>query len=126
MAATTNPAKAGAAQGQNWRAGAAALAGRYGLPADLHPLQVRAVVALAGGPRSVAELAAACGKSAARGYRAFNSRGATRGSGVNLLSDLCRRGLAAKVQASRGGRSGRAAATYVLTGEAMARLESAA
>lgn len=123
MAATLSPAAGGLATGRNWRVGAADLAVRYGLPADLHPLQVRAVIVLTGGPRAAADIAAACGLSADRGYRAFNA-GAPFGN-KNLLSDLCRRGLAAKVQASHGGRSGRGAAVYLLTGETMARLEAA-
>lgn len=103
-----------------WREDAAALAARYGLPADLHPLQVRALVALAAGPRSPESLARACGVNAARGYRAFNA------DRVNLLSDLARRGLVAKVQESRGWRAGRVPAVYLLTAAAMDMLGAAA
>lgn len=106
-----------------WRTDAAGLAARYGLPDDLHPHQVRIVVALAGGPKGVADLLAACGLTPTRGFEGFNI--STRPWRGNLLSGLCKRGLVAKSQEVVGGK-GRTPAVYLLTAAAMDLLGAAA
>jgi len=98
------------------------LAGRYGLPPDLFVTQIRATLALAGGPMTASQLAAALGLRPG-GYRSFTTP-QTRG---NYLTDLCRRGLVARVPVDRGrgNRSGRGESLYLLTPLAMGLLAAA-
>lgn len=104
--------------GQRWRAEAAELARRYGLPEDLHPIQVRVLVALAGGPKGVRDLAsAATNRNPDRGFGAFNTP--ARPWRGNLLTDLAKRGLIVKVQSYRAFGQGRNPAVYLLTPTAM-------
>lgn len=112
-----------AAGPNRYRAAAADLAGRYGLPADLHPDQVAVVAVLSGGPRDTAALAAAVRPGVkGRGSRAFACRQA---AGGNLLADLSRRGLVARVRRAAGIGAGSRPALYMLTPAALDLLAAA-
>ncbi len=88
---------------------------RYGLPPDLRARQVAALVALAAGPRTAAGLLAATGRDPRRGYAGWQCPAVP---GRNLLADLARRGLVARVP-RYGGAAGQAAGLYLLTPAAM-------
>lgn len=104
------------------------LAGRYGLPGDLAPTQVLAVVALAAGPLTAGELADRCGRSDRPCHRTpFHRFQCPTAAGGNHLTELRRRGLVAYVPRNRGdgGGSGRGAGVYLLTAAAMDQLARA-
>jgi hypothetical protein len=81
------------------------LAKSYGLPDDLFPVQVIALVALAGGPLTTGRLAESCNRRPDR--RACQSFNYSRCQGGNYLFDLRRRGLVAMVRQHRGKGQGR-------------------
>lgn len=100
----------------------AGLATRYGLPADLAPVQVQVLLALAAGPLAAAALADRCGRSDGPGYRTpYHRFNHARVGGKNYLTDLRRRGLIAYLPGRRGegNGSGRGAGVYLLTAAAM-------
>lgn len=87
------PAKARAVQA-DMRAG---LAIRYGLPADLKPVQVLIVLALSSGPLTAGRLGDACDRRPAnvKDYDRFNHSYVP---GKNYLADLRRRGLVVSIR----------------------------
>lgn len=98
------------------------LATRYGLPADLAPVQVAVVLALAGGPLTAAALADRCGRAARPCHRTpFHRFGNRSVGGKNYLTDLRRRGLVAFVRRHKpkGHGPGRADGLFLLTAAAM-------
>ncbi len=97
----------------------AELATRYGLPADLKPVQVAVLVALSGGPLVIGELADVCGQRPAfvKDFDRFNHSGVR---GKNYLTNLRQRGLVASVRYDR-----RRDAVYTLTAACMDLLSGA-
>lgn len=100
----------------------AELPARYGLPADLAPVQVAVVLALAGGPLTAAALADRCGRAARPCHPTpFHRFGNRSVGGKNYLTDLRRRGLVAFVRRHKpkGSGPGRADGLFLLTAAAM-------
>ena len=84
-----------------------AVARRYNLPPDLPLTQVRVLLALAGGPLPVAELAARV-KPTRAGAPPYKRFAQGKVAGKNHLAALCRRGLVGRLR-------GRSSCTYFLT-----------
>lgn len=103
-----------------YRRNSRSLARRYGLPDDLFRVQVRVVLALAGGPRTAAQLAGDTGRGQPRinGYHRFGCPHCPSG---NYLTDLVRRGIVLAVR--QPGR--RPTRTYLLTAAAIDMLSAA-
>lgn len=98
------------------------LAARYGLPADLPPAQVEAVLALAAGPLTADALADRCGRARRPCHRSGYARfGCPTAAGKNHLTALRRRGLVAYLARCRGkgNGGGRGVGVYLLTAAAM-------
>ncbi len=102
------------------------LASRYGLPADLHKMETRIVVALANGPLDLGQLLDVLGKRRWRSpdlIRAFSYR---KVAGGNYIVSLIRRGFVVRVRTTRGlgAGSGQGPGVYLLTPFAMNMLSS--
>lgn len=104
-----------------------ALAERYNLPPDLYPVQVQILIALTGGPLTVAGLLAATGKSGRKDKVLIHGFNHYRVDGANYITALIRRGLVSRVAVCRGkgGGSGAAPGLYMLTPHAMDLLSGA-
>lgn len=93
-----------------------ALAGSYGLPEDLYPVQVQVLLALTGGPMTLWELVAALGKcrKCKAALHVFAYRAV---AGGNYVADLLRRGLIVRAPTNRGPGHGSGAGPglYMLT-----------
>lgn len=96
------------------------LARRYGLPEDLYLAQVQILLALADGPKTLAELVAATGRGS-RKHRYDHAFHYRKAPGSCYLSDLARRGLILRARTCRGKGHGSGAGPglYLLTPLAM-------
>lgn len=91
----------------------AELAGRYGLPADLRPSQVRILLAIVQGPGTAKVICDRIGKAITGDpYHSFNSK---YGHGGNHLTDLRHRGLVCEWRPPRDGQRGSRPAVYFAT-----------
>ena len=100
----------------------AGLATRYGLPADLAPVQVQVLLALAAGPLTRRELAARCGLPQHADQRQLLKSNHPEGSYTAHLMAL---GLVARVRRSGGpgsGKGGHLPSLYLLTPACLDRL----
>lgn len=94
------------------------LAGQYGLPSDLRPVQVAILVALSAGPRTAASLADAVGRGPSR-QSEFHRFNFPKVPGGNYLTNLRRRGLIEMIAQGRTNGSGRGQSLFFLSGMAM-------
>ena len=94
------------------------LAARWGLPPDLTPTQVAAVLALTKGPMTAGQIKAACGSASA--WPMTVDHGRRGGRKTTVIGDLASRGLVARVHVAGGKR------LFLLTAACMEMLRAAA